>query len=210
MANMITLSRFPLLILILLLLFYGGAPGQLVSAFLIILLILMDSLDGFIARRRNESSLLGSALDIAADRSVELLLWVSYAKLGLIPLIIPLAVILRGTLTDSIRSVASSLGVRAFDMSQRSWTRFLIASSWMRSSYGAAKAIAFSTLALWLGLTTLWGPAPASPSQEALISITRAIALVSTWVAFALCMARGVPVLIDAPAFFREYEAKRS
>ncbi|MGC8825866.1 MAG: CDP-alcohol phosphatidyltransferase family protein [Anaerolineae bacterium] len=198
MANLITLSRFPLLILILFLLFYAGPTGQLACTFLILLLILLDTVDGMVARRRRETSLLGSALDIATDRAVELVLWVSFASLGLIPLLIPLVVIIRGTLTDSIRAVASSHGVRAFDMSRSAWARFLVASPAMRTSYGAAKAVAFCTLALWLGLQNLGLETPA-------VAVIRFIALASSWAAVVLCVARGVPVLVEAPAFFRQY-----
>jgi len=198
MANLITLSRFPLLILILILLFYAGPTGQLACTFLILILILLDTVDGMVARRRRETSLLGSALDIAADRAVELVLWVSFASLGLIPLLIPLVVIIRGTLTDSIRAVASSHGVRAFDMSRAAWARFLVASPAMRTSYGVAKAVAFCTLALWLGLQNLGLETPA-------VAVIRFIALASSWVAVFLCVARGVPVLVEAPAFFRQY-----
>ncbi len=198
MANLITLSRFPLLILILVLLFYGGPAGQLTCTPLILILILLDTVDGMVARRRKETSLLGSALDIAADRAVELVLWVSFASLGLIPLLIPLVVIIRGTLTDSIRAVASSHGVRAFDMSRSAWARFLVASPAMRTSYGVAKAVAFCTLALWLGLQNLGRETPA-------VAAVRFIALASSWIALVLCVARGVPVLVEAPAFFRQY-----
>ncbi len=201
MANLITLSRFPLLIIILLLLFYAGPIGQIICTPLILILILLDTVDGIVARRRHETSLLGSALDIAADRAVELLLWVSFAFLGLIPLLIPLVVILRGTLTDSIRAVASAHGVRAFDMSRAAWARFLVASPAMRSSYGVAKAVAFCTLALWLGLRNLGIHTPA-------VDAVRIIALTASWIAVVLCVARGIPVLVEAPAFFRQYSSR--
>ena len=51
-ANLITMLRFPLLVVVVLLLYFGGSVGQLVDGFLIVVLILMDSLDGFVARRR--------------------------------------------------------------------------------------------------------------------------------------------------------------
>ncbi len=105
-ANLITILRFPLLVVVVLLLYFGGAVGQLIDAPLIVVLILMDSLDGVVARRRGEQTLIGSALDIAADRAVEIVLWVVYAQLGLIPVVIPLTVIIRGALTDTIRNVA--------------------------------------------------------------------------------------------------------
>ena len=73
-ANLITMLRFPLLVLVVLLLYFGGSAWQLVDAFLIVVLILMDTLDGVVARRRHEQTLIGAALDVAADRAVEIVL----------------------------------------------------------------------------------------------------------------------------------------
>ena len=79
LATWITLARFPLLIAIILMLYWGDAVVQLVTAPLILILILMDAVDGIIARQRNEVTLLGSVLDIAVDRAVELDFWVVFA-----------------------------------------------------------------------------------------------------------------------------------
>ena len=65
MANLITILRFPLLVLQVFLLYSGNPTVVLCSIALLIIVILMDSLDGIVARRRGETSLLGSALDIA-------------------------------------------------------------------------------------------------------------------------------------------------
>lgn len=206
MANSITLSRLPLLALILMLMFWSGVIGRLIAVPLILILILMDSLDGFIARRRKETSLLGSALDIATDRVVELVLWVSFASLELIPLIIPLIVIVRGTLTDSIRAVASSHGVRAYDMHQSKWTRFLVTSPAVRTIYGVVKAIAFCVLALTLALQATWGSPLASPIESAAWTWVYTASQVFSWAALLLCLARGIPVLIEAPGYFKRYQ----
>ena len=72
MANLITLIRIPLLALIGYLLYQPQAKLHIISAILILILILMDSLDGMVARKLKVSSVLGSVLDIAADRTVEL------------------------------------------------------------------------------------------------------------------------------------------
>jgi CDP-diacylglycerol---glycerol-3-phosphate 3-phosphatidyltransferase len=203
MANLITLARFPFLGVILLAIYFGGSTGQLISVGLIVILILMDSMDGMVARRRNETSLLGSALDIAADRSVEFVFWVVFAHLGLIPLIIPLLVIIRGTLTDSIRAVASSHGVRAFDMAQASPARFLVGSPVMRSSYAVVKALAFCGLCLTLGLSSIWGSAPVGSASQVAWLWIRGTSLGLSWTALVLCLARGLPVLIEAPSYLR-------
>jgi CDP-diacylglycerol--glycerol-3-phosphate 3-phosphatidyltransferase len=196
-ANLITVLRFPLLVVIVLLLYSGGTAGPLIGAPLIVALILMDSLDGFVARRRDEQTLIGSALDIAADRAVEIVLWVAYAQLRLILVAIPLTVVIRGALVDSIRTVALQHGQSAHSMMRSSWGRWLVTSSAMRTSYGVVKAVAFVLLALALGLQT--------GGHAAWYSVWTVASAVS-WVAVALCIVRGLPVLIEARGLFQSAE----
>jgi len=196
-ANLITLLRFPLLIVVVLLLFYGGTAGQLIDAPLIVGLILMDSLDGFVARRRREQTLVGGALDIAADRAVEIVLWVAYAQLRLISVIVPLTVVIRGALTDSIRNVALQHGHSAHSMMRGRWGHWLVASSTMRAGYGVAKAVAFTLLALALGLQT---------RGHAAWHSVWIVASAVTWLALAFCLVRGLPVLIEVRDLFRSAE----
>lgn len=196
-ANLITVLRFPLLVIIVLLLYFGGAAGQLIDAPLIVALIVMDSIDGIVARRRGEQTLIGSALDIAADRAVEIVLWVAYAHLRLIPLVIPLTVIIRGALTDSIRNVALQHGQSAHSMMRSAWGRWLVASGYMRTGYAVAKAVAFTLLALALGLKT------------AISAAWRGVwiaGLAASWLSLALCILRGLPVIIEAQGLFQSAE----
>lgn len=193
-ANLITMLRFPLLVVVVLLLYFGGAVGQLIDAPLIVALILMDSLDGIVARRRGEQTLVGSALDIAADRAVEIVLWVTFSHLKLIPVVIPLAVIIRGAITDSIRNVALQYGHSAHSMMRSTWGRWLVASNYVRTGYGVIKAVAFTLLALALGLKT--------GGYDAWHGIWIA-ASVASWVSLALCVVRGLPVIIEAPSLFQ-------
>jgi len=201
LANMITVMRFPLLAVVVLLLYFGGGAGQLVDVFLIVVLILMDTLDGIVARYRNEQTLIGSALDIAADRAVEIVLWVAYAHMGLISIIIPLLVIVRGALTDTVRSIALQYGYSAHNMMRSSWGRWLVASSPMRTGYGVVKAFAFALLALALGLRT-WGHAAWYGTWIA--------GLVFSWASLAVCILRGLPVIIEAPGLFQSAEFQAS
>ena len=196
-ANLITVLRFPLLVVVVLLLYFGGTVGQLIDAPLIVALILMDSLDGIVARRRGEQTLIGSALDIAADRAVEIVLWVAYAHLGLIPAVIPMTVIIRGALTDSVRNVALQHGQSAHSMMRSSWGRWLVAMSFMRTGYAVAKAVAFTLLALALGLK--------SGGYAAWHGVWIAGSVLS-WVSLAMCILRGLPVIIEAPVLFRSAE----
>ncbi len=196
-ANLITVLRFPLLVVVVLLLYFGGTVGQLIDAPLIVALILMDSLDGIVARRRDEQTLIGSALDIAADRAVEIVLWVTYAHLRLISVVVPLTVVIRGALTDSIRNVALQHGQSAHSMMRASWSRWLVASGAMRSSYGIIKTIAFTLLALALGLKT--------GGHAAWYGVWIAASVIS-WMALALCIVRGLPVLIEVQELFQSAE----
>ncbi|MBN1261748.1 MAG: CDP-alcohol phosphatidyltransferase family protein [Anaerolineae bacterium] len=190
MANVITLSRIPLLAVIVLLLYQPSGVGRIVAAPLILILILMDTFDGVLARARGETSLLGSILDIAADRTVEYVLWIVYAHLNLIPVLLPLLVVVRGTFVDAVRSVAPSRGLKPFDLLRSTVGRFLVGSPWLRTPFAVAKAVTFILLALTFGLQTLSHPLGEHlwvPSQ------------VAAWFALGLCLLRGLPVLVEAP-----------
>lgn len=193
--NHITLARLPLLALIILLLYSSSGVAYLVAAPLILALILMDSLDGYLARKYKKTSLLGSVLDIGVDRAVEYVMWVVFAHLRLISVLIPLLVIVRGSLVDTIRAVAPSRGETPFGMMRTPLGRFLVGSPWMRSSYGIMKAVAFVALALVYGLKTLNNP---------LYTPFFWFAQAASWIALALCLVRGVPVFFEAPRLLRE------
>jgi len=195
LANIITLSRIPLLILIIALLYQPTVTPRLIAAPLIILLIVMDSFDGAIARKRGETSVLGSVLDIAADRAVEYVMWVVFAHLHLISVVFPLIVLLRGTFVDAVRAVAPSKGLSPFEMMRSPVGRFLVKSPWLRTPFAVAKAVAFFFLALAHGL--------AAASSPALTAIN-GVAQVCAWLALLLCLLRGVPVLIEAPRALSE------
>jgi phosphatidylglycerophosphate synthase len=193
MATWITLARFPLLGACLAMLYLGSPPVRLAGAALLFLGLLLDTVDGAIARARSETSLMGSVLDIAADRTYELSLWVSFACLGLVPAVIPLIVLARTTLTDALRSVGVAEGTAPFDQHRGRLARFLVASSWMRTGYSSAKVGAFCGLALahaFFGFPAESGFRGIAP---ALLAAANAVA----WVAVLFCVVRGLPVLVE-------------
>ncbi len=194
-ANAITLSRLPLLTLIVILLYRPAATPQLIAAPLIAILILLDTFDGVVARSLHQTSLLGSVLDIAADRTVEFILWVVFADVDMLSIVIPLVVLARGTFVDAIRAVAPARGVAPFDLMRSRLSRFLVKSPWLRTTYGLTKALAFVTLAIAYGLRTA-GSAAFAP--------VNLVAQTAAWLAFALCLLRGLPVLIEAPTILAE------
>jgi CDP-diacylglycerol---glycerol-3-phosphate 3-phosphatidyltransferase len=204
MANRITLARIPVLLGVVLLLYLGSPAVQIVAAGLVLVLILMDTLDGIVARRRHEVGMLGSKLDIAVDRIVELVMWVVYADLDLISAAIPIIVIIRGGLVDTVRSFSLVFGQTSFGMMQTKWGRRLVASNFMRSLYGIVKAVAFCLLALALGLRRLW----AGTDKAGWAQAVWALAVVMSWIAAAICVIRGAPVLLEARSLLRDLDDK--
>jgi CDP-diacylglycerol--glycerol-3-phosphate 3-phosphatidyltransferase len=195
MANAITVSRFPLLFVVVGLLYASSAAAQAVAVPLVILLILLDTIDGVVARARGETSLLGSVLDIMVDRSVELVLWVVYAHLRLVPVVIPIVFIVRGVVVDSLRAVEVSGGKTPFGSMTSRLGRWLVAGPVMRSSYGAVKLISFAGLAL---TQTLISYAALGRVSQASAGATHIVFLVLSWVATLFCIVRGVPVIVES------------
>jgi phosphatidylglycerophosphate synthase len=193
LANWITLARFPLLAACLGILHLGSPPVRVAGVALLFLGLMLDTVDGVIARRRSETSLMGSVLDIAADRTYELALWVSFALLDLVPAVIPLVVLGRTTLTDALRGLGVAQGTAPFDQPGRRLTRFLVASSWMRSGYACAKTAAFCALALAHALLDFPSAGLAGAMGPPLLLAANAVA----WLATALCVVRGVPVIAE-------------
>lgn len=200
MANIITLSRFPLLLLYVLLIYLGDATAHFWCVPLIILIVFMDTVDGYIARKFGETSLLGSALDIAADRTVELVMWIIFAGLGLTSIAVPLIVATRDISVDAVRAVGMSKGLAPFEQVKHPISRFLIATPIMRTGYAVAKIIAFVMLTLTLAYQT-------TGSQIAVQ--LRFASQFFIWIAVALCLLRGIPVLVEGYKLLAAYSPKK-
>jgi CDP-diacylglycerol--glycerol-3-phosphate 3-phosphatidyltransferase len=192
MANLITLARFLLLFLLVSLVYRAPPAWQLLDAPLLLLIIALDGLDGYVARRRGETSVFGSIFDIAVDRVVELILWVVLGHLGLIPMWVAVVFIVRGTIVDSIRYGAITGGETAFGMMRSTWGRFLVAGRFMRGLYGTVKAVTFGWVLLLQPLPAL---VPAFWSAWSWVCDLATMVLVA--VSVALCILRGAPVVVE-------------
>jgi phosphatidylglycerophosphate synthase len=148
--------------------------------------------DGLVARSRKETSLFGSVLDIAADRTYELVLWVAFAELGMISPAVPLIVIARTTLTDAFRSIGVAKGIAPFAQHRTPLGRFLVGSPFMRTGYAVTKVIAFCGLALTRAFA---GFGPESALAQAVPAMLRGFQVVA-WVAVFFCVFRGLPVIV--------------
>lgn len=191
MANLVTLSRFVLVLAAILLAYGPPTAWRLLAVPLLILGFVTDAIDGYLARRRGEASVFGAMLDIAVDRIVEISLWVVLADLDLVAVWVPLVFVARGGLVDTIRGEASARQQLApFDTVAGRLGRFIVAGAFVRTLYAVVKATTFS----WLLLLHALVPLLADPGAAWVASAWRlgdALVLVSV----ALCLLRALPVL---------------
>jgi len=200
-ANLITLIRIALTFIAVGLLninFYLN----IAMFVLIVVIIMLDWLDGFIARKYSESTSFGALFDIAGDRIVENIFWMYFAVIGLISVWVPIVVVSRGFLTDLLRTMAFARGKTPFGektMMESAWARVLVSSRVSRGVYAGLKVAAFCYLAALLVLesaATKFGITP-----PATIGIGCQI-LVYTVVV--MCIIRGFPVIWDGRKYLLE------
>lgn len=201
MANLLTLLRILLIFVVIAVWNRQIYPHwwqlDLLMVPLLAWAIIMDALDGWVARKRRETSEAGALFDIAGDRIVELALWVFFAirrdaqGLPFVPLWVPLVMIARTVLTDLVRSAALREGRTPFGertLQESWWAKELVSSRWSRAAYGVIKALAFCALGIALASERLRSLA----EWEAVWRLVTD-GLVYATVAFAVI--RGLPVL---------------
>ena len=192
MANIITLSRIFLAFIVVALLFLKSNVATLTALILTIFVMWFDGLDGYIARKFNETSKLGAVLDIMGDRIVENVFWITFCALGWLNVAIPIIVLTRGIITDSLRSLALAQGYTAFGektMMQGKVAKFIVASNFSRFTYALCKAVAF--------LFIIAGHLSFNYNHTIL-----AIGIICAYIAVAFCVLRGIPVIFESKRFF--------
>ena len=153
------------------------------------IIIILDGIDGIIARTLKATSDFGAFFDIACDRIAELIYISLFVTLQWIPFWILIVFLVRGILVDGIRGFASKEGKTAFgekSMMQNKLGHFLTGSRFMRASYGAIKAIAFSFMFL------------VHSNFSQYLSIEMFLIYLMTF----YCVIRGIPVLIEGKRYF--------
>lgn len=196
-ANIVTLSRIFLVFTVIGLLYCNDCNYSYITA-LIVTAILMwfDGLDGYLARKFNAVSKFGALFDIMGDRIVENVFWISFAALGWLNVCVPIIVLTRGIITDSLRTLAFERGFTAFGsttMMQGEIAKFIVASNFCRFTYAVCKALAFFFLILGHFPTDFTG------KEQILLA-----GIICTIISVFYCVLRGVPVIIESRRFFEE------
>lgn len=172
-ANTITIGRTLYTFLVIALL-GRHRTLDIVMIFSIALIFALDAVDGIVARHCDETSETGVLLDTLADRIIENTFWIYFTGIEMIPLWIPIAVMTRGILTDTLRSSG--------DSPTEGWGYALTRAYISRGLYGALKMFTFICLASCCFFENTVGAA---------VSFHLALLTVSA------CFLRALPTLIE-------------
>jgi len=192
MANLLTLIRFLLLFVLVAMAYEAPPVVQQIDVLLLILIIALDGLDGYVARKRGETSMFGSVFDIAVDRVVENVLWIVLADLDLVPIWVAIVFITRSLLVDTIRGHAAAQGKTPFGMMRSGWGKFIVASRFMRGLYGAVKATAFG----WLFFIQPW-PSLYPELWSRWSGVFSDVSDTLVYLSVAICILRAIPVIVE-------------
>ena len=183
--NAITTIRIMMLFAVVFFLYTNLESWKAVAIGFLVTMLLMDKLDGYLARKLDQATKFGSVFDIAGDRIIEVVLWIVFAHLQLIPVWVPIVILTRGILTDSIRHHALSKGKTPFgkeSMMRSRLSEFIVGSDLMR----AVACVKIPTFVLLILSTTY---------PELL-----GVSLILTYVSVFVNLVRGIPVIMDARA----------
>ena len=210
MANLLTILRMILAVLAIEFLFTGNPSLCITAVFLTLFVIVLDGLDGIVARALNEQSKFGSVFDILGDRVVENLYWIAFAVIGWVGVWVPMVVVARGILTDGLRSIALSQGYTAFGsstMMKNKFCHFLTASRFSRAIYGVAKTLVFLMLIIaycpnleYYDAMSLNAFLTFASWQPYLIKT----ADILVYITVGMCIIRGLPVIFESKRYINE------
>src|SRR6266496_6858237 len=118
LPNALTISRIvfvPLLVVVLLTNFEGlniaGVPTELVGAAIFGIASITDWLDGYLARRRKQITMLGQVMDPLADKLLTCAALISLVHMDLVLTWVAALIIGREITVTTLRSVAYARGV---------------------------------------------------------------------------------------------------
>ncbi len=190
-ANTITSLRIILSFITVGLLEIGNYFTLIIAIFLVIFVVFLDFLDGFVARKLGIETEFGALYDITGDRIVEYIYWIYFSVVHITSFWYAIIVIVRGEIVNTLRSAAFRKGKKPYEIHTSPLARFLVTSPVMRTSYAVLKAVAFSFMGLDFFLRKKL------PSFHYLKYVDIAVTVLALLVV-AICIIRGLPVLLDA------------
>ncbi len=111
LANKITILRILLVPVFLFVLFFEFKYNVFIAAFIFILAASTDSLDGYIARKRNEITNFGKFMDPLADKLLTTAALIGLVEMGKISSIVAIIIISREIIITGFRTLAVSDGI---------------------------------------------------------------------------------------------------
>lgn len=202
-ANGLTTFRILLVFVVAFILYYDSLTAQIWALFLTVFIVLLDWLDGLVARYFKEETKVGSLYDIVGDRIVENVLWIVFAARGFVPVFVPLVFVTRSFIVDFIRALAFKKGKTAFGeatMIKSSFGRFISASRFMRGLYGILKSVVFAFVILAVNLDKIL-PALNLSQYAWLVPVCYRVSYVLVIATTVLCIIRALPTIIEAKKF---------
>jgi phosphatidylglycerophosphate synthase len=116
--------------------YFNTYQNEIVFLWLTLMVMLMDALDGYLARLLNQTSVFGAKLDVYSDRVVELSYWFYFAFIGRLGFWVFIIFLVRGLIVDI-------LTLRSDKPLGESWLR---SSRFMRFVMGLGKILSFISL----------------------------------------------------------------
>ena len=111
LANSLTMLRILLVPVFITFVFMDKPYGSLIAAAVFLCAAATDSLDGYVARKRQEITNMGKLLDPLADKLLVTAALVCLVQIGLIPAWIAVVIIGREFLVTGLRGIAAAEGL---------------------------------------------------------------------------------------------------
>jgi len=143
LANAIVVFRVLLIFAAMIMLNHPSGMMRLLGVAVIVLAVLLDWVDGYVAQRCRIASAVGGLLDTLGDRITENLLFVFFSWKQVLPLYVPLFFLTRSFLSDFIRSLNFQKGFTTFQIHSSVWGRRLVSSRTSRVLYLCIKVLVF-------------------------------------------------------------------
>ncbi|MBR9680723.1 MAG: hypothetical protein GOU98_02770 [Candidatus Altiarchaeota archaeon] len=144
--NFLSLSRIVLVNVHVFLMYFSLIDPKISVIVPFFIIVVTDRLDGVIARKFNMKTPIGDVLDVVGDRVVEMVYFVYFSSIGLIPFWIPAIFVSRGVLVDGLVGFVRSKGFTRLSFTNQGLMGFITTSNYGRAASAGAKLLTFTAL----------------------------------------------------------------